>query len=124
MNGLSFRSRTNPHRLGATASAEGMARSTKQNGINAWAESLAVLRSDDIAHPGCGIGCAPLRQSGGDDRKAAAVERADRRDQSEDKNAPQIITIYWGIGSSLTVPASGFGMTSTAAFSVSNHRLP
>jgi hypothetical protein len=46
---------------------------------------LAVLRSDDIAHPVCGIGCAALRQSGGDDRKAFPVERADRRDQSEDQ---------------------------------------
>jgi hypothetical protein len=27
--------------------------------------SLAVLRGHDIAHPVCGVGCAPLRQSGG-----------------------------------------------------------
>jgi hypothetical protein len=32
--------------------------------------------------------------------------------------------VIWGIASSLTEAASGFGMTSTAAFSVSNHRLP
>jgi hypothetical protein len=85
MNGLSFRTRTNPHRLGATASAEGMARPTKENGINASAESLAVLRSDDIAHPVCGIGCAPLQQSGGDGGKVFAVERADRRNQTADQ---------------------------------------
>ena len=47
--------------------------------------SLAVLRSDDIAHPVCGVGCAPLRQSGGDDREVFAVERADRGNQSEDE---------------------------------------
>jgi hypothetical protein len=52
-----------------------------------------------------------------------AVERADPP-QPESRNAPGRIKIYWGIGSSLTEPASGFGMTSTAAFSVSNHRLP
>jgi hypothetical protein len=46
---------------------------------------LQCCRSDDIAHPVCGIGCVALRQSGGDDRKAFAVERADRRDQSEDE---------------------------------------
>jgi len=44
--------------------------------------SLAVLRSDDIAHPLCGVGCAPLRQSAGDDRKVFAIERADRRNHS------------------------------------------
>jgi hypothetical protein len=43
--------------------------------------SRVELRSDPV----CGVGCAPLRQSGGDDRKAFAVERADRRDQSEDE---------------------------------------
>ena len=32
--------------------------------------------------------------------------------------------IYWRFGPSLTESSSGFGMTSTAAFSVSNHRLP
>jgi hypothetical protein len=39
------------------------------------------LQSDPV----CGIGCAPLRQSRRNDRKAFAVERADRRDQSEDE---------------------------------------
>jgi hypothetical protein len=55
--------------------------------------------------------------------KGFAVERADRRDQSEDESIAEN-KIYWRIGPSLTEPSSGFGMTSTAAFSVSNHRLP
>jgi len=40
-----------------------------------------VLRSDPV----CGVGCAPLRQSEGDDRKGFTVERADRRNQSDDE---------------------------------------
>jgi hypothetical protein len=85
--------------------------------------SLAVLRSDDIAHPVCGVGCGPLRQSGGDDRKVFAVERGDRRNQSEDETRRGELR---SMGELLLTyrPESGFGMTSTAAFSVSNHRLP
>jgi hypothetical protein len=67
MDGLSFRSRTNLHRLGATASEE----------------------------------------------VTAAYRNAARR-----------IKRYCGMGSSLVEPASGFGMNSIAAFSVSNHCLP
>jgi hypothetical protein len=32
----------------------------------------------------CGIPCAPLQQSGRDDRKRFAVERTDRRDQEDE----------------------------------------
>jgi hypothetical protein len=58
--------------------------------------------------------------------ETTAVERADRRYQSKNEKPKRAgrIKNYWGIGSSFTEAASGFGMTSTAAFSVSNHRLP
>jgi hypothetical protein len=39
-----------------------------------------------MEHPVCGLGCEPLQQSGGDDRKVFAVERADRRNQSGDES--------------------------------------
>ena len=70
-----------------------------------------------------GIPYAPLRQSGRDDRKGSrpnapmAATRVKTKRTAENK-------IYWRIGPSLTEPSSGFGMTSTADFSVSNHRLP
>jgi hypothetical protein len=74
-----------------------------------------------MEHSVCGVGCEPYRQSGRDDWKVFAVERADRRNQSEDETRRgQLIKIYWA----LAEPTSGFGITSTAAFSVSNHRLP
>jgi hypothetical protein len=40
-------------------------------------------------HPVCGIGYAPLQQSGGDDRKVFTVERADRHNQTATKRAAE-----------------------------------
>jgi hypothetical protein len=37
----------------------------------------------------CGIPCAPLQQSGRDDGKGFAVERADRRDQRKTKRTAE-----------------------------------
>ena len=91
-------------------------------GLGSWAVNLELVHKER-RDPVWGIWCAPLQQSGRDDGKAFAVEHADRRDQSEDETYWEN-KIYWPIGSSLTEPWSGFGMTSTAAFSVSNHRLP
>ena len=97
----------------------GKVKSVRELGdLGTWIE-CADLRSNLV----CGIGGAPSRQSERDDGKAFAVEHADRRDQGEDETYWEN-KIYWPIGFSLTEPSSGFGMTSTAAFSVSNHRLP
>jgi hypothetical protein len=78
---------------------------------------------DDIAHPVCDLGCAPLGQSRGADRKVLAAERADRRNQREDETRRGELR---AIGDWLLTyrTSSKFGITSTAAFSVSNHRLP
>jgi hypothetical protein len=51
--------------------------------ITDFRAGIAVLK--ERRDPVCGIGCAPLRQSGRDDRRGFAVERADRRDQNEDE---------------------------------------
>jgi hypothetical protein len=60
-----------------------------------------VLRSDDIAHPVCGIGCVPLRQSGRDDGQALASNAPIAATRVKTKRAGRI-KIYWEIGSSLT----------------------
>ena len=51
--------------------------------------SLAVLRSDDIAHPVCGVGCAPLWQSGGDDRKVFAANASIAATRGKTKRAAE-----------------------------------
>jgi hypothetical protein len=45
--------------------------------------STGIAVHKERRDPVCGIGCAPLRQAGRDDRRGFAVERADRRDQNE-----------------------------------------
>ena len=53
-------------------------------GLGSWAVNLELVHKER-PDPVCGIGCAALRQSRRDDWKAFAVERADRREQSEDE---------------------------------------
>ena len=53
-------------------------------GLGSWAVNLELVHKER-RDPVCGIGCAALRQSRRDDWKAFAVERADRREQSEDE---------------------------------------
>ena len=80
-----------------------------QRGDLGRGSSLAVLRSDDIAHPVCGVGCVPLRQSGGDDRKVFTVERADRRNQSEDETRLGELRSIGGLALTYTDPQEGSG---------------